>query len=94
MSEVLTVPEAAQYLRVSVSQLYAMCRSGLIPCVRLSPSAKGRIRIDRSALEDFMRTGPAVPTPAHARFGRILVVQKRLGRARNSWQKSIGSLCG
>ncbi len=49
--ELLTVPEAARLLKLSRSQLYALCQRQVIPTVRIGRS----VRIPRDELEAWVR---------------------------------------
>lgn len=53
LPEIMTVDEAAAYLRISRSSCYEAVKRGDLPCVR-----SGRlIRIPRFRLEHWLRTG-------------------------------------
>jgi excisionase family DNA binding protein len=56
MSELITVPEAAEILGLQVSRVYQMCRDGILP-----PGVAIRFgrqwRVDVDALEEFVRRG-------------------------------------
>jgi|GEM_PF-2926011 len=54
---VLTVEEAAEYLRISAQTVYNLQRSGQLPGGRVG----GQLRFLKSALEELLR--PAVPGP-------------------------------
>lgn len=46
----MTIPEAAQFLRLSRAQVYAMAQRGELPCVRLGRS----VRVRRDRLADWL----------------------------------------
>jgi len=49
----LKVPEVARILDTSEGRVYTMLREGILPGVRLGR----QIRVDREALEEFIRNG-------------------------------------
>jgi excisionase family DNA binding protein len=51
--QLLTVPEAAELLRVKVARGYELARTGQIPTVRLGR----QVRIDAGRLAAFIRDG-------------------------------------
>jgi excisionase family DNA binding protein len=51
MTPILTPPEAAEYLRMSVSQLLSLVRAGIVPCVRINQRV---IRFRRDTLDGWM----------------------------------------
>ena len=50
---VLTVKQVAEFLQVDVARVYELCRSGLLPHVRLGR----QVRVSRAALEEWIRNG-------------------------------------
>jgi excisionase family DNA binding protein len=52
----LTVQEAAAWLKVSASTIYAMCSSGQLDCFRVGVG-RGSIRINKNALVTLEREG-------------------------------------
>ena len=58
-----TVPEAAEQLRVSRSQIYMLIRAGLLGCKRLRShtGAEGAIRIPQSAIDAYLADGDTGP---------------------------------
>ncbi|MCE9567391.1 MAG: helix-turn-helix domain-containing protein [Planctomycetes bacterium] len=53
----LTVKLAAERATVSESLIYAWCKSGLLPHVRLGrPGKRGTIRIDEDEFDNFLQT--------------------------------------
>jgi excisionase family DNA binding protein len=52
--ELLTIKEAAQYLRLSVGAIYALCAAAKLPHYRLS-RGRGTLRIDRRDLLAYVR---------------------------------------
>ena len=50
MSEILTIPEVAQYLKLSVSKVYAMVQHGEIPHIRIERN----VRIRESDLQKWI----------------------------------------
>lgn len=48
----LTAPEMARVLRLPLSSVYELARTGTIPCMRISPR---RIRFDRHQVLDALR---------------------------------------
>lgn len=70
----LTPPEAAEFLRVSLLRLYALARSNAVPSVRLGRS----LRFDEEALRRFVQNGgTSSQTPDHASpDGRIIGVAR------------------
>lgn len=50
-TEFLTVPEVAQFLRVSTMTVYRLLRSGALPAVRI----RWQYRVSREAVEDYLR---------------------------------------
>jgi len=57
----LTVPEAAEFLRVTQARTYQLLRSGFIPGVRIGR----QLRVDESALHQWVARGghPLPPRP-------------------------------
>jgi excisionase family DNA binding protein len=51
----LTVAETAEVLNISVSQAYALVRSGELPAIRIG--AAGHWRVERVELEAFIAAG-------------------------------------
>jgi excisionase family DNA binding protein len=49
--ELLTVPEAASFLKLSKSQVYALCQQRVIPTITLGRS----VRIPRDGLDSWLR---------------------------------------
>jgi excisionase family DNA binding protein len=47
-----TLEQTAQYLNVSVAQIYALVRSGELPAIKMG--GRGVWRMDRYKLEDFV----------------------------------------
>lgn len=63
MALAMTVKEAAEELRVSADMIYRMCYVGELPHNRTlgrGRNGKGRIRIPRSAIEDWLQGGERV----------------------------------
>jgi|HubBroStandDraft_2_1064218.scaffolds.fasta_scaffold106140_2 excisionase family DNA binding protein len=54
-----TVPEAAEQLRVSRSQIYMLVRAELLGCERLTShtGSEGAIRIPQSAIDAYIALG-------------------------------------
>ena len=50
MAEILTVPEVAEYLKISRSKMYLMVQRGLIPYVKIGRN----VRIRVSDLQEWM----------------------------------------
>ena len=48
----LTLEDVAIYLSVSVTQVYALVRSGALPAVKIG--GRGVWRVDRNQLEDYI----------------------------------------
>ena len=54
-NRLLTIPEAAALLRISVGRCYVLARRGIVPCTRV-----GRcIRVDVEQLSYFIKSGGA-----------------------------------
>lgn len=53
MSSLLTVDQVAKVLLVGKQRVYALCRLGILPHIRLGRS----VRFDASQLESFMNSG-------------------------------------
>jgi len=49
--EVMTLPEAAEYLRISKSTLYALAQRGEVPCKKVGR----RWRFSRNALDRWLQ---------------------------------------
>ena len=49
----LTIPEAAEVLRVPRARIYQLAREGLLPVVHLGR----QLRVDESALQDWIASG-------------------------------------
>jgi excisionase family DNA binding protein len=47
----LTVPEVAQALAVSIPMIYAMAKDGRLPCIKLGPTG---VRFDPTQILDFI----------------------------------------
>ena len=56
------VPEVAQMLRLSGSQVYALIASGKLPCYRLSTQKQGAVRVSEEHPRTFL--GASESTPA------------------------------
>ncbi len=59
----LTVKEAAEELKVSTDMVYRMCYIGVLPHNRTlgrGRNGKGRIRIPRTAIQDWLEGGTVV----------------------------------
>ncbi len=52
MSELLTAPEVARRLRLSVPYIYSLAAAGLIPCVRFGERA---IRFPADEVDEWLR---------------------------------------
>lgn len=65
LPELLTVEQAREILKVSTSEVYALCRSGQLPHFRIG-GGRGTIRICREELREFLRRchSPAANRPA------------------------------
>ena len=48
--DLLTIQEASQYLKISKSNLYRICKQGIIPSMKIG----GCLRIDREDLNQFI----------------------------------------
>ncbi len=60
MAMALTVKEAAEELKVSTDMIYRMCYIGALPHNRTigrGHSGKGRIRIPRTAIQEWLEGG-------------------------------------
>jgi excisionase family DNA binding protein len=53
MTELLTVPEVAQVLRISRGRCYELCRRGFIPTIRVGR----QLRISPAELNAFIQRG-------------------------------------
>ena len=51
----LTVPEVADRLRVSVKTVRRRIESGELPAVRIGTGVRAPVRVDGDALEEFLR---------------------------------------
>jgi len=71
-SQVLTIPEVARVLRVSVAHCYELGRTGKIPVEHLG----NRMIVPRSRLEHWLATGELRPAPAQADLVEILRAQR------------------
>jgi excisionase family DNA binding protein len=50
----VTVQEAAEYLRISISTVYRLLRVGKLTAVKVKPpGAKGRLRVSRNLVFEF-----------------------------------------
>ena len=56
--DLLTVPEAAMYLRISKSNLYRKCKQGVIPSTKIG----GCLRIDRDELNQYIKSNYQTPS--------------------------------
>jgi len=56
---ILTISEAAQYLRIGRNQCYEAARQGLLPTIRLGPRT---LRVPRIALERLQSAETDEPT--------------------------------
>lgn len=65
MADYLTVKQAAEFLTVSLTTIYDLCREGQLAHVRIG-CGRGTIRITRAALDRYVRQGPSV-TAARSR---------------------------
>lgn len=61
----LTIPEAAAYLNVSVPTMWRLRRDGVVPVVKLGNKAKSRVRVRREDLDALIAAGyqPATSGP-------------------------------
>ncbi len=61
----LTIPETAEELRVSVPTVYRRIGAGLIPVIDVAPpgSSKSKLRVRRAALDAYVErlSGDSVP---------------------------------
>lgn len=56
MDALLKAAEVAALLRVRLSTLYQLCRTGKIPHLRINEGARrALIRFEKSAIEDWLR---------------------------------------
>jgi excisionase family DNA binding protein len=56
----LTVREVADRLRLSVSQVYALCASGKLPHLRFG-NGRGTIRVTEAQLQEFIEACEVTP---------------------------------
>lgn len=63
--QVLTVPEAARYLRLSVSTVYRLLHRGVLPGIKVGNSW----RIPADALSEYLRGGHHAGRPPEAAGG-------------------------
>ena len=61
----MTVPEVAAVLRLNPATVYAMAESGELPSIRVGLS-RGRIRVSRTALNQWIAEAANANAPAHA----------------------------
>lgn len=61
----LTIPEAAAYLNVSVPTMWRLRRDGVVPVVKLGDKTKSRVRVRREDLDALIAAGyqPATSGP-------------------------------
>ncbi len=61
----LTVKQVAERLRLSVSQVYALCGAGKLPHHRFG-SGRGAIRVSEEQLAGYLRSSEVGPAPPRA----------------------------
>jgi excisionase family DNA binding protein len=59
--------EAAKFLGVDRSAVYAMAKSGRLPVVRLGNSERPRLRFDREAMVEYLATEKPQEHPSNGR---------------------------
>jgi excisionase family DNA binding protein len=66
----LDATEAARFLGVDRSAVYAMAKDGRLPVVRLGDSDRPRLRFDRRALIEHLAVAPPESGPSNGRRRR------------------------
>lgn len=61
----MTVDETATRLKVSTSTVYALCKTGQLPCYRIGANGRGKVLIDEADVESFLAASRAKPRPPH-----------------------------
>jgi excisionase family DNA binding protein len=61
MESLLTARQVAERLSIKISTVYALCRRGDLPHVRLTDGCRALIRFDPSALEEVLRSRTVNP---------------------------------
>lgn len=81
----ITAPEAAKQLNVSVRTVYSWISSGRLPSVRLSPRCT---RVPVAAVESLIRMFRRYP---RAQIERIVTADRRLSeRVAGGWRNLLG----
>ena len=62
LSDVMTVTEVAEYLRVNPQTVYRKAKAGELPAVRIGRA----IRFRKAELEEWMKTGSVGPRPTES----------------------------
>ena len=65
MANYLTIPEAAELLRIAERTLYTLARQGKFPAMKVG----NQWRVDREALKEWGRTGGDPPAVKRAATG-------------------------
>jgi excisionase family DNA binding protein len=64
-TRLLTIPEAAAVLRISVHRCYLLAQKGILPCVHV-----GRcVRVDKNQLSFFIEQGGAIRSRGNSHTG-------------------------